>query len=149
MAISRGAGTEIIRSAQFESIVNTDVTLIFGEQQHIYTVLSIVIYGNGGTGHGYLRIMGWDSLAGGTNSETFVTKVNDLPAGQTFVWNDKFSFYGAEPNTSVVSGVMGSATEQNGLADQDSTNLQTLIYGTSGSGITHDVSITYIDQNNA
>ena len=44
MAIARGAGTEIIRCAQFEDIINSDVTLIYGEKHHIYTVLSIIIY---------------------------------------------------------------------------------------------------------
>ena len=149
MAIARGAGTEIIRSAQFESIINADVTLIWGEAHHIYTVLSIIIYGNAGNGHGYCRLFGWDALAGGSNSENFLFKITSMPAGDTYVWNDKFSFNGAEPSASVVSGVMGSATEQNGIADQGSTNYQRLCYHTSAAGTKHDVSITYIDQNNA
>ena len=43
MAIARGAGTEIIRTAMFEDIDSTTQKLIIGEQHHIYTVLSIVI----------------------------------------------------------------------------------------------------------
>ena len=42
MAISRGAGTEIIRSASFEQVESTAQTLIQGVQHHIYTVLSII-----------------------------------------------------------------------------------------------------------
>ena len=43
MAIARGAGTEIIRTAMFEDIDSTATKLIIGEQHHIYTVLSIII----------------------------------------------------------------------------------------------------------
>tara|TARA_R100001594_G_scaffold149078_1_gene205872 strand:+ start:110 stop:559 length:450 start_codon:yes stop_codon:yes gene_type:complete len=149
MAISRGAGTEIIRSAQFEDIINTDVTLIFGEQHHIYTVLSIIIHCTDGNGDGELKIKGWDAKGGGTGSYQILTKIDALPTNSTFVWNDKFSFNGAEPDGSVVSGIMGNATEQNGIADQGSTNYQELIYVTSAAGTKHDVAITYIDQNNA
>ena len=149
MAIARGAGTEIIRCAQFENIINSDVTLIYGEKHHIYTVLNIIIYCADGTGDGFLRIKGWDAKAGGTGSSNYIVKIVALPTYSTYVWNDKFSFYGAEPNTSVVSGIMGSVTEQDGLADQDSTTYQSLIYDTSAAGSKHHVSITYIDQNNA
>ena len=44
MAIARGAGTEIIRSASFEDIDATLQKLIVGEQHHIYTVLSFVVH---------------------------------------------------------------------------------------------------------
>ena len=42
MAIARGAGTEIIRTAHFEDVDNAQA-LIIGEQHHIYTVLSIIV----------------------------------------------------------------------------------------------------------
>ena len=46
MAISRGAGTEIIRTIHFDydGGNTTDQQLIIGVQHHIYTVLSIVCY---------------------------------------------------------------------------------------------------------
>mgnify|MGYP001162306372 FL=1 len=46
MAISRGAGTEIIRTVHYhyDSSNTTVQTLILGEQHHIYTVLSIICY---------------------------------------------------------------------------------------------------------
>ena len=43
MAIARGAGTEIIRTAKFADVDSTVTTLITGVQHHIYTVLSIVV----------------------------------------------------------------------------------------------------------
>ena len=46
MAISRGAGTEIIRTIHFDyDAANTsDQQLIIGEQHHIYTVLNITCF---------------------------------------------------------------------------------------------------------
>ena len=42
MAIARGAGTEIIRTAHFGTVDSTPTQMIIGVQHHIYTVLSIV-----------------------------------------------------------------------------------------------------------
>ena len=47
MAIARGAGTEIIRSAHFEDVDDTTQILIVGIQHHIYTVLSIICFASG------------------------------------------------------------------------------------------------------
>ena len=44
MAISRGVGTEIIRSIHLASVTTVDRFLIIGEQHHIYTVLSIIVH---------------------------------------------------------------------------------------------------------
>ena len=46
MAISRGAGTEIIRTIHYhyDGANQTVQTLILGEKHHIYTVLSIICY---------------------------------------------------------------------------------------------------------
>ena len=46
MAISRGAGTEIIRTIHFDYDASntTDQQLIIGVQHHIYTVLSVICY---------------------------------------------------------------------------------------------------------
>ena len=47
MAIARGAGTEIIRCQHFEDLAGgSDRNIIIGEQHHIYTVLSIIVYCN-------------------------------------------------------------------------------------------------------
>ena len=50
MAIARGAGTEIIRSASFEAVDDTQQVLIYGVQHHIYTVLSIIARCNARSG---------------------------------------------------------------------------------------------------
>ena len=64
MAIARGAGTEIIRSTTFEDVNSTPVPLIIGEQHHIYTVLSVVLYANSvntdGTDYCTAKLVGYD-----------------------------------------------------------------------------------------
>ena len=150
MAISRGAGTEIIRSAWFEDVNDVEQKLIIGEQHHIYTVLSITICclasNTPGTNIMYLRLKGYDSKGGTTAQEfrllNWVMGVND-----TFVWNDKFSFNGYEPTN--FTGPLDDVTKQNAVADQGSSVAQKLRIYVSDSSADVDIIVTYIDQNNA
>ena len=145
--LDRGAGTEIIRTAMFNNITNTDVTLIFGEQYHIYTILSVVVTSVGGAGslHGYIQ--GWDSKAG-TGGGTHHLFYQDMTLNNVFVWNDKFSFNGHQPTG--VSGELhaGGAAYQDALADQGGT-LQYLAVNAENASDNFDVFVTYIDQNNS
>ena len=94
MAIARGAGTEIIRSAMFEDVAGVGTKdLIIGEQHHIYTVLSVVMYTVNAGGYINLNVTGYDSN-GGTTAQEIVLLSRTIVAGETFVWNDKFSFNG-------------------------------------------------------
>ena len=150
MAISRGAGTEIIRSAWFEDVNDVEQKLIIGEQHHIYTVLSITICclasNTPGTNIMYFRLKGYDSKGGTTAQEfrllNWVMGVND-----TFVWNDKFSFNGYEPTN--FTGPLDDVTKQNAVADQGSSVAQKLRIYVSDSSADVDIIVTYIDQNNA
>ena len=77
MAIARGAGTEIIRSIHAIDLDSTAQTLIFGEQHHIYTVLSISVYANVVQAAGnYLQVgvTGYDSKAGTTAQTAWIFK---------------------------------------------------------------------------
>jgi hypothetical protein len=150
MAIARGAGTEIIRNILMEDVNNTNRVLIFGVQHHIYTVLSIICHCDVVNAAGdYIRtyITGYDSL-GGTTDERFYIFKQDMQVGQTYVWNDKFSFNGAEPAN--FTGPMDDATKQDAIADQGSTPVaQRLDIGAEHSSDAFDICCTYIDQNNA
>tara|TARA_R100000963_G_C4592281_1_gene69036 strand:- start:43 stop:495 length:453 start_codon:yes stop_codon:yes gene_type:complete len=150
MAISRGAGTEIIRSAWFEDVDSTDQVLIQGVQHHIYTVLSIVIYAQAiqtvGTNVCTVMLNGYDSKAGTTDEIFRVCRwVMELDA--TFVWGDKFSFNGFEPTN--FTGPMDDATKQDAIADQGSSVAQYLFVNTTNAADNCEIGITYIDQNNA
>ena len=148
MAISRGAGTEIIRSIQLETLDSTVKPLIIGVQHHIYTVLSIICYCNAvATAGNYIQcyLTGYDSRAGTSGENIWLFK-QDMQANQTFVWNDKFSFNGFEPTD--FAGPMDDATKQDAIADQGSSVAQKLYVQTEDAD-NIDVWCTFVDQNNA
>ena len=146
MAISQAAGTEIVRTHMFESIRNVETTLIIGEQYHIYTVLSVVICCVAGTGTGLLKLKGWDCLEGSTAQDIYLVQTN-LVDNETFVFNDKFSFAGFEPTG--MSGVLSTSAEQTALAAQGGSAVQSMNYVCATSSQYHDVTVTFIDQNNS
>ena len=149
MAIDRGSGTEILRSAHFEDVNSTNQLLIVGVQHHIYTVLSVIVQCRTlATAGNYIRmgVHGYDSKGGTTNQDIYIFQ-QDMQVGQTFVWNDKFSFNGFEPVN--FTGPMDDATKQDAIADQGSSVSQNLFINSEASGDTFDVTVTYIDQNNS
>ena len=149
MAIARGAGTEIIRTIHLEDVDSTDRVLIFGVQHHIYTVLSVIANAtalNADTDFIVAYLTGYDSLEG-TTAQTINIFKQDMSVGQTYVWNDKFSFNGHEPTD--FAGPMDDATKQDAIADQGSSVAQKLQFTPDDSSSYYDVTITYIDQNNS
>tara|TARA_R110002020_G_C15740732_1_gene725079 strand:- start:23 stop:478 length:456 start_codon:yes stop_codon:yes gene_type:complete len=151
MAIARGAGTEIVRSASFEDIAGTTATpIIKGEQHHIYTVLSMVIWCTTLDTAGQnlqCYITGYDSYAGTTGQNIYIFEYKPNAYNETFVWNDKFSFNGHEPTD--FAGPMDDATKQNAIADQGSSTGQKLMVVSNHASTAFDVTVTFIDQNNA
>ena len=148
MAISRGSGTEIIRSAWFEDVDATDTVLLYGEKHHIYTVLSIIVYAQAiqATGNIFeMSLTGYDSK-GGTTAQSIVIFQQVIALNETFVFNDSFSFNGHEPTN--FTGPMDDATKQNAIADQGSSVAQKLQVATSNAADSFDVGITFIDRNN-
>ena len=152
MAIARGAGTEIIRSAHFEDIDDTTQILIMGVQHHIYTVLSIVLRPIAlatSTNKMYFNLRGYDCKAG-TTAQNILWLSASPAVGETFVWNDKFSFNGYEPVD--FAGPMDSEAKQDAIADQlvsGDSNRQILYIDGEHSSDNFDINITFIDQNNA
>ena len=152
MAIARGAGTEIIRTAHFED-VDAAQALIIGEQHHIYTVLSIVVYCaalDATTDTAQCYLTGYDSHGGDSAQDIWIFTEN-IPVDSTFVWNDKFSFNGCEP-ADFASGGLTVTADQDKLADQGTSTAQKLMFtmtSADGGGQNFHVHITYIDQNNA
>ena len=155
MAIARGSGTEIIRCAMFENIDADTTTLIYGEQHHIYTVLSIVINcvalhtaGN----QVNINFQGYDAKGGTTNQTMRLFRWIGVD-NETFVWNDKFSFNGHEPVD--FAEPMGGAdfstgiADQNAIADQGTSVQQRLWTNSSQANDQFEIMITYIDQNNS
>ena len=152
MAIARGAGTEIIRTALFQDVRGADTyhDLIIGEQHHIYTVLSVVISCVGlavATDYFRLEILGHDSFEDGSGSVIQLLR-QIAEENKTFVWNDKFSFNGTEPTA--FTEPLSTIAEQNLLVDQATSTSQKLRFFTGGNANTkYDIVVTFIDQNNA
>jgi hypothetical protein len=151
MAIARGAGTEIIRSAHFETLPGgTTHTIIFGVQHHIYTVLSVTVYCdilNDAADFFDLTVLGYDAYGGTTAQRNRIITGQVLALKETFVWNDKFSFNGHEPTD--FAGPMDSVVKQDAIADQGSSVAQKLQFYPDDASSYYDVNVTYIDQNNA
>ena len=154
MAIARGAGTEIIRCHHFEDTDSTVEKLILGVQHHIYTVLSIIVQCRTIQAAGnYIRVgvNGYDSKAGTSNQDLYIFQ-EDMQVGQTYVWNDKFSFNGYEPVD--FTGPMDTIAKQDAIADQGNTGTfptgsQTLFFNSEHADDTFDITVTFIDQNNS
>ena len=116
MAIARGAGTEIIRSASFEYVAGntTAQPIIYGVQHHIYTVLSIVCYAVGTSDGLSIYQQGYDVVEGTAGEAITMFDVGATNAGDTFVWNDKFSMNGHEPTD--FTGTLDSIAKQDAIA---------------------------------
>jgi len=149
MAVSRGAGTEIIRCVTLEDVDSTARPIIVGVQHHIYTVLSIIVYVNAlNADRNYIAsyLTGYDANAG-TTAQNMNIFLQDMSVQKTFVWNDKFSFNGFEPTD--FTGPMDDATKQDAIADQGSSVAQKLLVAGEHSSDNFNVFCTFIDQNNA
>ena len=148
MAIARGAGTEIIRTHLFED-VGGEQNLIIGVQHHIYTVLSITVYCvalNATTDNLQCRVKGWDNVNGASAQSLWLFEQN-IQVGETFVWNDKFSFNGCEPTG--MSAALDTVAEQDAIADQGTATPQYLFMNVTHGSDRFDVICTFIDQNNS
>jgi len=143
MAVPTGSGTETLHAHGFDDVDGSQ-TLIFGVQHHVYTVLSIVICVgalNATTDYFYLNFHGHDGHAG-TSAATWRIQRGNPQVGETFVWNDKFSFNGVEPSgTNVLS-----ASEQIAIAGQTGSAVQELQFDCTHAGDSFDIMCTYLDQ---
>ena len=144
MAVPTGSGTETLHSHFFEDVDATQ-TLIYGVQHHVYTVLSIIVYCevlNATTDFGYLQLKTYDNhSASGTGSTMIFARFNPQ-VGETYVWNDKFSFNGYEPSG---TAVMSAAVQILNAAQGGSADAE-LIFDVTHATDDYDVLVSYIDQ---
>ena len=153
MAIARGAGTEILRAHHFEDMDQATV-IIVGVQHHIYTVLSLIVCAralDSTTDTAQLYLTGYDSHTGASAQNIHIF-TQCIQVDETFVWNDKFSFNGFEPDNSAMSGDLSTVAEQDAIADQGSAVSQKLTFSMTSAdagGQDFDVHVSFIDQNNA
>ena len=146
MAVPTGGGTETLHTHWF-SDVDALQTLIFGVQHHVYTVKSIIIHCNAldaTTDQGFLQIKTYDNH-GGASGVTMLFATFNIQVGETYVWNDVFSFNGCEPTG---TAVMSAAVQILNAAQGTTTDaeLQFTMTSADGGGQDYDIGITYVDQ---
>ena len=149
MALSVAAGTETLHALSFGDADATQ-DLIVGAVHHIYTVLSTFVYSVsiGTAGDTFsLAITGHDHHAGAdTNASIMVIAKVVSVAGQTFIFNDKFSFNGF--GGAAYTEPMDTNVEQLAIAQQGGT-LNRYQYIPLDADVDCDIHVTFVDQNNA
>jgi hypothetical protein len=143
MAVPTGSGTETLHSHLFMN-VDAAQTLIFGVQHHVYTVLSVIVYCNvlnATTDFGYLQLKGYNNHEGASGDNMGIARFN-IQVGETYVWNDKFSFNGYEPSG---TAVMSAAVQILNAAQGGSADAE-LIFDQTHATDDFDVTVTYLDQ---
>ena len=149
MALSVAAGTETLHALNFGDADATQ-DLIVGAVHHIYTVLSTFVYSVsiGTAGDTFsLAITGHDHHAGAdTNASIMVIAKVVSVAGQTFIFNDKFSFNGF--GGAAYTEPMDTNVEQLAIAQQGGT-LNRYQYIPLDADVDCDIHVTFVDQNNA
>jgi hypothetical protein len=149
MALSVAAGTETLHALSFGDADATQ-DLIVGAVHHIYTVLSTFVYSIsiGTAGDTFqLAVVGHDHHAGAdTNASIMVIAKVVSVAGQTFIFNDKFSFNGF--GAAAYTEPMDTNVEQLAIAQQGGT-LNRYQYIPLDADVDCDIHVTFIDQNNA
>ena len=149
MALSVAAGTETLHALSFGDADATQ-DLIVGAVHHIYTVLSTFVYSIsiGTAGDTFqLAIVGHDHHAGAdTNASIMVIAKVVSVAGQTFIFNDKFSFNGF--GAAAYTEPMNTNVEQLAIAQQGGT-VNRYQYIPLDADVDCDIHVTFIDQNNA
>ena len=147
--LQRGAGTEIVRCVNLQDVDSSSwYNLINGEQYHIYTILSVVVFAESLVTAGnkfQLRVYGYDVKEGATTD--IMVCQTAMTEKETFVFNDKFSMNGFEPVD--FTHPLNTPAEQNAVADQEGTGTQ--YFQCSGTAPDDDFHVicTFIDQNNA
>ena len=144
MAVPTGSGTETLHSHLFENVDATQ-TLIFGLQHHVYTVLSIIVYCevlNATTDFGYLQLKGYEAHDTSGSGSTMRFARFNIQVGETYVWNDKFSFNGTEPSGTAVL----TAAVQLLIAAQGTSTVQELQFTMTHATDDYNIHVTYLDQ---
>ena len=87
-------------------------------------------------------MIGYDNHGGDSGAEITIAVFN-LPASETWVWNDKFSFNGYEPTG---SNVFSTAAHQTANAAQAGGTAQYLKFAQTHANDNFDVTVTFLDQ---
>lgn len=93
MAIPSGSGTEVLKRGCFTETDATEIKILDGVANHIYTVLSIIITETAGNAEVFGLFL--DASAGGTDYEV-LSLATILGADKTFIFNDRLILSGTD-----------------------------------------------------
>ena len=119
MTIPSGYGTEVIKSTQIIALTNSVQTLITGVADHIYTVLSIIVCEADDQASDQINIYLTDS--DGSSNPAYIVRSQTISAGETFVFNDKFSYTGGTQKLQIIVKTTGNMDVRCTYIDQDWT----------------------------
>ena len=91
MSIPSGGGSEVLKNNIIQHAGTGESTLISGEANHIYTVLSIIAFNDAASAKGLNIYI--DKQNAGTNYYLMAGDPSIIGSKQTFVWNDRFVLY--------------------------------------------------------
>ena len=97
MAIPSGSGSEVLKVV-YETYASGTVSLITSGANEIITILSIIVCETNNTEEElYLMIdAARNDVSGTAGQDIFLLYQTPIGKKQTFVWNDKFVFYGGD-----------------------------------------------------
>jgi len=82
-----GAGTEVIRRAYYDGVVESEQTILQGVANHIFTIISIIFADRSGQSDNLLSLnIDYDN--GGTDLRLLTSQST---SSGTFIWNDRFA----------------------------------------------------------
>ena len=97
MAIPSGSGTEVLKVV-YETYTSGTVSLITSGANEIITILSIIACEKGAVAEELYLVIdaARNDVSGTADQDIRILNATPLGAKQTFVWNDKFVFYGGD-----------------------------------------------------
>ncbi len=117
MAIPSGSGTEVLKRAYVNNMSNTDIAVITGVANHIYTILSVTFCESNNMNELIRMYVDYD--AGGTAINLILGQT--LNAYDTFAWNDKFVMTGTDKLYVGITGATSLIDVYVSYIDQDWT----------------------------
>ena len=94
MAIPSGSGTEVLKNSISQHGGTGESAILTGVANHIYTVISIIIYNDTSTAHDFNLYI--DKQLAGTDYRLMSGSGSTIAGYATFVWNDRFVMTGTD-----------------------------------------------------
>ena len=97
MAIPSGSGTEVLKRAKLQGFDHSaDNKIIDGVANHIYTILSVIVFNAHGSTATGVNLYIWPDASSGNVIDILAGQQAEIPAYGTYVFNDKFVMVGTD-----------------------------------------------------